>query len=413
MPRPEPARRTWGGGRRGGRPSGDGGSVATGCERRHDRGGGVRAPTASPVGGRPARPALRRRTRASARAAPAAGCARPRGRPRPASEARQLSGAIRAAGEVAGDRRRLGRVARHQTLEPLGLDRRELEELPRLAVFHHHPSRRARRIGTGWRPPRAPRPGQAGAPAASASSPFRAASPAVRRSRSVSAPRDTPGRSPSVPAPAAPPAPLAIASELRRLGRGLRPGTVRAADSAAASGRPALEARAVLPRPRRPRAAPGWAPARRPQPVDGPVPGDRVEPRRQERSAGSNSSARFQSARNVSCTTSSATCRSDVSRSRRRGPRRRAGRRGRPAPPATRPRPRDEGRVVGDPTSSVMLTSPGPSRFQIPARRREGQRPPLEAAREHDVGLGREHVASSPARGAGRARGRACRGRGS
>jgi hypothetical protein len=43
-----------------------------------------------------------------------------------------------------------------------------------------------------------------------------------------------------------------------------------------------------------------------PQPVDGPVAGDRVEPRPERAELGSNISARSQSARNVSWTTSAA-----------------------------------------------------------------------------------------------------------
>ena len=55
---------------------------------------------------------------------------------RRAAQPLELRGALRATGEVTGQRRRLGRVARGKPVEPVGFDRRKLEELPRLCVFH-------------------------------------------------------------------------------------------------------------------------------------------------------------------------------------------------------------------------------------------------------------------------------------
>jgi hypothetical protein len=89
--------------------------------------------------------------------------------------------------------------------------------------------------------------------------------------------------------------------------------------------------------------------------------------------------------RNVSCTTSSATCRSEVSRMPPRRPRRRTGHRAPPARPASRRRPRERGRVVvaRDVTVACHRLRPVPAAgFSA-----QPERPPLESAREDDVGL--------------------------
>ena len=237
---------------------------------------------------------------------------------RPPDRGELRRGTTRAAGEVPGDRGRVGRVARHQPLQAVRLRRRELDALERLSVVHGGPRGRGRRPPIGRAVGLEQLPQARRAPAGSASSPCRAASPAAGRSPVASAPRDRRARSPSVPPPASTPArrrsPRVPMPPPRRPpgpgpGPPLRspphrpPAGPGPALGSSESRSPGSDARIG----RRP-AARSRSTARLRAIARSQVPSDATP--------GSNSSARFHSARNVSCTTSSAMPRSPVSRMR-------------------------------------------------------------------------------------------------
>ena len=228
---------------------------------------------------------------------------------------------------MAGERRRLGRVARGKTVEPAGLDCRKLEELPRLSVFHRPRSPilmiadRHRRPVSSCAPARARRQhlaqSQQGSPrprlhrSERPAQPFRdlrlgqlrAVGKDERRPLLLRQLRQCAARITSRSSAAAS-SPSGTRSEVRAAEDRATRRTIRSRAAVSCSSMPAADESGTR-FGRRPAArsrstvrlrAIVWSHA-----ASEPV-------------CGLNSSARFQSARNVSCTTSSATCRSEVNR---------------------------------------------------------------------------------------------------
>ena len=327
--------------------------------------------------------------------------------------------ARRTAGQVAGDGGGVGRVAGHQPVQPLGLGRRDLDALQRLSVFHHHPSRGSPlRLPTGMWPPssatrrwaRALRVRVFTVPSGHSSrsaistcvSPSRYASTITTRSGS------------GISASAAPTA--ARMSAASTAASGLGSWSAPPSDHRGRSEPVEIAIGLVAVPPTRERDE-RWASARRPQPVDGPVAGDRPQPRRERRERRIEQLGAVPERQECllhdllgDLTVASQPERDGVDAvdmpvvERREGLLR-----------AVSHRPDKRG-VLGLAVPALRhalraLVARGfAGRLGGHGQR---QRPALEARAEHDVGLGREHVLAWSGRGARSIRGAPCRGPGS